>query len=144
MKNFLIQLMLNIEEELMLDSISTGIDLVEIDRIRKSIERNANFLVRFFGNEEIDYFNQKSDKQKMQSIAANFAAKEAFSKALGTGVVGFSLKDVQTLRNQKGAPYFKLSGKAKEIANTLNMNFSVSLSHTDNYATAVVVSYINS
>lgn len=48
-----------------------------------------------------------------ETIAANFAAKEAFAKALGTGVRGFSLNEVSVLRGELGAPYIKLAGNAK-------------------------------
>ncbi|MFZ2539273.1 MAG: holo-ACP synthase [Oscillospiraceae bacterium] len=125
----------------MVDKVYTGIDLVEIDRIRNSIQRDANFLMRYFGNEEIKLFSTKNATER---IAANFAAKEAFSKALGTGIVGFSLKEVETLRDENGAPFLHLSGKAKEIAEKRQLQFSVSLSHTKDYATAIVIGYTNS
>ncbi len=124
----------------MLNKIYTGIDLVEIDRIRNSIQRDANFLVRFFGDDERKLFNSINAAER---IAANFAAKEAFSKAIGTGIVGFSLKEVQTLRDENGAPFLQLSGKAEEIAKKRQMQFSVSLSHTKEYATAIVIGYTN-
>lgn len=125
----------------MVNKIYTGIDLVEVDRIRNSVQKDANFLVRFFGEEERKLFHTSNASER---IAANFAAKEAFSKALGTGIVGFSLKEVQALRDENGAPYLYLSGKAKEIAQTKQLSFSISLSHTAEYATAIVIGYTNS
>ncbi|MEG0691838.1 MAG: holo-ACP synthase [Oscillospiraceae bacterium] len=125
----------------MVNKIYTGIDLVEVDRIRNSVQKDANFLVRFFGEEERKLFHTSNASER---IAANFAAKEAFSKALGTGIVGFSLKEVQALRDENGAPYLYLSGKAKEIAKTKQLSFSISLSHTAEYATAIVIGYTNS
>lgn len=122
----------------MSNKICTGIDLVEIDRIRNSIEKDAKFLMRFFGEEERKLFHTANAAER---IAANFAAKEAFSKALGTGFVGFSLNEVQTLRDESGAPYLQLSGKAKELAEHKQLQFSVSLSHTKEYATAIVIGY---
>lgn len=116
--------------------IYTGIDLVEIDRIRMSVERDARFLMRFFGEEERKLFTAANATER---IAANFAAKEAFAKALGTGIIGFELKEVQALRDEKGAPYFYFCGKAAKIVQERNLIFSLSLSHTKHYATAMVV-----
>ena len=70
-------------------------------------------------------------------MAANFAAKEAFSKALGTGLRGFRLTEVQVLRDEWGAPFFQLDGTAAERARGLC--FSVSLTHTREYAQAFVL-----
>lgn len=114
--------------------IFSGIDSVEIDRIKKSIQ-NKKFLERFFSQKEITLFEKRGFSP--QTIAANFCVKEAFSKALGTGICGFSLKEVSALRNELGAPYLELDGKAKELAK--NLAFSVSITHTDKYATAVVI-----
>ena len=72
-----------------------------------------------------------------QSIAANFAAKEAFSKALATGIRGFSLNEISVLRDGLGAPYIKLSGKALEAAKGLR--FKVSITHTKTVASAIVL-----
>lgn len=116
--------------------ITTGIDLVEINRIQDIVQR-SRFLHRFFSQEEIDFFIKKS--YSPASIAANFAGKEAFSKALGTGVRGFSLSEVSILRDEHGSPYIKLSGDAKKAAG--DRSFSISLTHTDTAAAAVVVAY---
>lgn len=122
----------------MVNNLQTGIDLVLIKRIEKSIEQNADFLMRFFGDEERKLFDIKNPFPR---IAANFAAKEAFSKAMQTGIVGFSLNEVQALRGENGAPYLYLTGKAEELAKKSGYTFSLSLSHTDEYATAIVVAY---
>lgn len=79
--------------------------------------------------------------KKAESVAANFAAKEAFSKALGTGVRGFSLNEVSVLRDESGAPFFAFSGNAERIVKERKLGFSVSLSHTKNMACAMVVAY---
>jgi holo-[acyl-carrier protein] synthase len=122
--------------------ISTGIDMVEISRIEQIVSKDPRFLTRFFGTEERKIFTKKKQsKTYFQSIAANFAAKEAFSKALGTGVRDFSLKEVQILRDELGAPYLLLSGKALAIAQERNVNFSVSQSHTEQHAIAIVIMY---
>lgn len=116
--------------------MNIGIDSVEIPRIQKSLEIKG-FLERVFSAEEIEFF--KSRKMRAECIAANFAVKEAFSKALGTGIRGFSLSEISTLRDELGAPYLKLSGKALEAAKGLS--FKVSITHTKDVATAIVLAF---
>ena len=115
--------------------LTSGIDLVEINRIRQSLQ-HPRFLTRVFSDEERKFFQEK--KVSVQTIAANFCAKEAFSKALGTGIRGFALTDISVLRDPLGAPYFFFQGKAKEIVEQRNLTLSVSLTHTEEYAAAVV------
>lgn len=115
---------------------STGIDLLEIKRMEQSL-RHPRFYTRVFSDAERTMFEQK--KAKPQTIAANFCAKEAFSKALGTGIRGFALTDISVLRDSLGAPYFEFDGRAKEIVKQRNLTFSVSLTHTEEYAAAFVV-----
>lgn len=114
-----------------------GVDIVSVDRIEKSLERDS-FVKRVYGGAEIALFCGK-DKLKTNSLAANFAAKEAFSKALGTGVRGFDFDEVQILRNELGAPYFQFSGRAKQIVEEKNLECRVSLSHEKDKAVAFVV-----
>ena len=118
--------------------LTSGIDLVEIKRIQQSI-RHPRFLTRVFSDEERQLFREKANC--VRTIAANFCAKEAFSKALGTGIRGFALAEVSVLGDSLGAPYFSLSGKAREIAEQRKLKFSVSLTHTEEYAAAVVVAW---
>lgn len=119
--------------------IGHGIDLVEIQRIKKIVERKPHFLTRYFSEKEKTYFDTKL-QNAYQSIAANFAAKEAVSKALGTGIRGFDLRDIEILRNHLGAPYILLSGNAKTLSETLGISqWYISLSHSENYAIASVI-----
>ena len=111
-----------------------GIDTVELVRIEKSLEING-FIEKVYSLKERVFLAVKKDM--VPSAAANFAAKEAFSKALGTGVRGFALNEVSVLRDSLGAPYIELSGRAKEVAKGLE--FSVSITHTDSVATAIVI-----
>ncbi len=113
-----------------------GIDCVDIVRIEKSIEIQG-FLERIFSKDELSMFAKR--KMNPQTIAANFAAKEAFSKSLGTGIRGFKLKEVSVLRDELGAPYIELTGNAAEIAG--DTQFTVSITHTDTIATAIVIAY---
>ena len=114
-----------------------GVDIVSVDRIEKSLERES-FIKRIYGPAEIALFVGEN-KVKTNSLAANFAAKEAFSKALGTGVRGFDFDEVQILRNELGAPYFEFSGRAKQIVESKNLECKVSLSHEKDKAIAFVV-----
>lgn len=112
--------------------VGIGVDTTTISRIEKSIAR-PGFLERFFGEKERMLFERK----KTQTIAANFAAKEAFSKALGKGLVAFSWQDVQILRDAKGAPYLTFSGAAQRMMQ--DTTAFVSMTHEGDYATAFVV-----
>ena len=116
--------------------ISNGIDLVEIKRVEKALE-SEHFRKRVYGEIEL----KELETKKAESYAAAFAAKEAFSKAVGTGLGGFDLREVEVLHNENGKPYFKLSGKAKELADELNFDFALSLTHTDDFAAAMVTAF---
>lgn len=113
-----------------------GTDITEISRIKKSLER-AGFKERVYSADEIKLIDEK--KNKFESYAGNWAAKEAFSKALGTGVRNFSLNEVEILRNDLGKPYLRLSGNALKCS--AGLGFDVSISHTDTLATAVVIAF---
>lgn len=113
-----------------------GIDTVEITRIEKSM-MIPGFRERVYSAEEIEMLDKKGNST--QSYAANFAAKEAFSKAMGTGIIGFSLKEVSILRDDLGAPYITLSGRAEELAK--GKSFTISITHTRRDATAIVIAY---
>lgn len=118
--------------------IHTGIDIIEIDRIKNSL-KNPRFLSRLFSAQELKFFISKGLKPDV--IAANFAAKEAFAKAMGTGFRGFSLNEVSVLRDSLGAPFIILSGKAKKLFIAEKLKMNVSLSHCKTYATAIVIVY---
>ena len=111
-----------------------GTDIVEISRIKKSME-NPRFLERAFTNAENEYFKNK--KAPQESVAACFAAKEAFLKALGIGFSDMKLKDIEVLHSELGAPYIVLYNKLKELLGESKVH--ISLSHSKQYATAVVV-----
>ena len=117
--------------------LSVGIDLVEIRRIEKSI-RNPRFCSRVLGKTE--YAQLEKRGFPVQSVAASFCAKEAFSKALGTGIRGFALTEVELLREENGRPRLHLTGNAAKLAAARGLaEFSVSVTHTKEYAAAVVV-----
>lgn len=118
--------------------LTTGIDLVELQRMKKALE-HEHFFIRVFGIQEQKELSSKKGTARLQSAAACFAAKEAFSKALGTGFRGFALREVQLIHDPLGKPFFMLSGNAEKIAQQQGLSFSVSVTHTREYAAAVVV-----
>lgn len=117
---------------------TVGIDMAEVSRIEKSV-KNQRFVERVFSEKEQALFLSK--KHPYESMAGNWAAKEAFAKALGTGVRGFALNEISVLRNELGAPYLELSGSAKQIAEEKGLDFSVSITHTAEFAQAVCIAY---
>ena len=111
--------------------LGIGVDIVEIKRLKKSI-KNKNFLSRLFTLLEIK--NSKLIKDKSIYFSKKFAAKESFSKALGTGFRnGLNFKDVEILNDNLGKPYLKLNNKTKKIiSKTLKVeNFDLFLSISD-------------
>ena len=117
---------------------SVGIDLVEIARIRKGCE-NKRFIDRVFSPAEKELFC--GERMRYDSLAGNWAAKEAFSKALGTGVRDFLLTEVEILRDELGAPYIRLTGNAACRAAERGLCFSVSITHTKELAQAIVIGW---
>lgn len=113
-----------------------GLDMIEIERIKKSMEQ-PSFLKQYFSEEERALFEKRGWKPSV--VAGNFAAKEAFSKALGTGIRGFSLKEISVLRDDLGAPFLILSGKAAELGK--KYKFSVSITNTKTDVSAIVIAY---
>lgn len=116
--------------------IGIGTDIIEIDRIEKAINRNNGFLDKVFTAREIEMFKERN--MRAEVIAGNFAAKEAVSKALGTGFRGFSLVDIEILRDQLGKPIVYLSDNMKKIINAKH-KINVSISHNRTSAIAFVV-----
>ena len=120
--------------------IGTGVDLIEIERIARSIERYGDrFLRRVYTDPEIAYCNRK--RGSAESFAARFAAKEAGAKALGTGISrGVTWNEFQVGRLPGRAPVLELSGRAEVLAKELGVRtISLSISHTGSLAMAMVV-----
>ena len=120
--------------------LRVGIDHVEIKRIAKAM-RNPKFLPRFFGEREIALLERRG--LPAASVAAGFCAKEAFSKALGTGLRGFYLREVELLREENGRPFLSFCGRALDLVKKSGMRFEVSVSHNRYCAMAQVVAYGN-
>lgn len=115
--------------------LGIGIDIIEIERIKKVIERKPRFIERNFTQKEIEYFEK--NKLRAETIAGNFAAKEAISKALGSGIRGFNLKDIEVLRDDLGKPIVKTYNNLESICIDYNIvDIKISISHSKNYAVA--------
>jgi holo-[acyl-carrier protein] synthase len=120
--------------------IGTGVDLIETERIARSIERyGERFLRRIYTDQEIAYCTSK--RSSAESFAARFAAKEAGAKALGTGISrGVTWIEFQVSRQPGGRPVLELRGRAALLARELGVKtISLSLTHTGNLAMASVL-----
>ena len=117
-------------------ALATGIDLIEIERVQRAVgQYGKRFLERVFTEGEL-----ADARDNLASLAARFAAKEAASKALGTGIGSVCWKEIEVLRGPAGQPVLFLHGAAAQRAAELGLTcWSVSLSHTQAYATAIVV-----
>lgn len=121
--------------------VRAGIDIVEIERIRDAVEKAGDgFLRRVFTDREIAYCQSKG-KACMSSYAARFSAKEAVSKALGTGIArGVSFQDIEIRNDDLGKPQAVLSGEAEERFREIGgKTMDISLTHSREYAAAYVV-----
>ncbi len=117
--------------------IGIGTDMIEIHRIENAIAKDS-FVKRYFTLKEISMYIDRG--KKAQTLAANFAAKEAVAKALGTGFSGFNPIDIEILRNEKGAPIVHLHGNCKNLATQMGIqNVHLSLSHSETFATAFAI-----
>lgn len=120
--------------------IGTGVDIVEIVRFRKVMERlKDKFLVRVFTPGEQQFCIQHRDP--VPHFAVRFAAKEAVFKALGTGwAKGVTWLDVEVQRERQDAPKIALFGEAQRLSIQLGaQKVHLSLSHSDNWAIATVI-----
>lgn len=119
-------------------SIRVGTDIMEIDRFRKVLARRPGLKQKLFSDGELAYCESKADPTP--HLAARFCAKEAVSKALGTGVRGFSMSEVEVVRDGFGRPSIELHGRALKLADTVAArSLEVSISHSKLFALAVVV-----
>ena len=120
--------------------VGTGIDVIEIDRIQKSMDRfGARFLDKVYTAGEQAYCLRK--KKAAESLAARFAAKEAAAKALGTGISrGVHWLEIEVVRELGGRPALQFHGRAREFAERLGMQrAALSLTHTGTLAMASVL-----
>ncbi len=116
-----------------------GVDIVDIERIGESVGRFGDrFLKRIFTEQELAYCNNRLD-----SLAARWAAKEAVAKALGCGIGEIGWREIEVVSEPNRRPTLRLHGAAAELATQLGIEgFAISLSHAKEYAVAFVVGEI--
>ena len=123
-----------------LPNVKIGTDICQINRIKSVYKRyGKRFLKRILTENEIKYVTSRK-KTSMNRLAGRYAAKEAVSKVLGTGLRGVYFKEIEILRESSGAPKIVLHKRAKQKAKEKKLNnFEVSISHERDFAIAFVV-----
>ncbi|HZG59840.1 MAG TPA: holo-ACP synthase [Anoxybacillus sp.] len=112
--------------------VGIGIDIVEIKRIKEIVERQPKFIERILSETEKKRFFQLSETRKIEFLAGRFAAKEAYAKAVGTGIgKELSFTDIHIHNDEKGKPFIP--------SVTPEQRIHLSISHSDDYAVAQVI-----
>ncbi len=118
--------------------LGTGLDIIDVNRIKPWLE-NAALLERYFSKEEIAYVRTRG-AGAASSLAVRFAAKEAFGKALGLGLGGFALKDIEVCHDEKGCPRLVVRDRAlKALKECGGGRIFLSLSHDASFGAAQVI-----
>lgn len=120
--------------------VGLGVDIVQNDRIQGIIDKwGDKFLDKIFTETELDFINRH--EQKLQRYASNYAVKEAFVKALGTGFRnGINFHNIQVRRDELGKPFIELMGTTKSFAEQKGINkIHTTISHEKDYSVAVVI-----
>jgi|SRR6478609_3717620 len=117
----------------------TGIDMIEVERVARSVSRDSGFRELVFSQNEMAYCESKA--APFEHYAARFAAKEAFLKALGSGwTEGLSWNEIEILPEENGKPVLRVCGQTARTVDGLQIrHIHVSLSHVKNMASAVVI-----
>lgn len=114
-----------------------GIDMIEISRIQKGMVK-PSFLKKLFTKNEIQYFKTRS--YAVETVAGNFAAKEAVVKSLGVGFSKFLITDLEVLRDEKGKPIVTFTGKAEAYIKEMKVSHvHISISHNKEHAAAIAI-----
>ncbi|TGD23292.1 holo-ACP synthase [Companilactobacillus suantsaicola] len=109
-----------------------GIDIAEISRVEQIYGRHPRFLEKILNEDEIEVFNNlRTPKAKMTYLTGRFSVKEAFTKAMGTGLVGIGFHDLSVLNHESGQPYIKTE--------LFKGNIHVSISDTDELVITEVI-----
>lgn len=112
--------------------VGTGIDIVELTRIEEAINRSPRFSQRILSERELIYYQQLQSRRKVEFLAGRFAAKEAFAKAVGSGIGGdLSWQDIEILADNKGKPIV--------VSKKTDGQIHLSISHSREYAIANVI-----
>ena len=118
--------------------IGIGNDIIEIERIEKAISKEG-FKNKIYSQRELENIEKRGNRT--ETYAGIFSAKEAISKAIGTGVREFSLTDLEILNDDLGKPYVVVSEKLDKILRNKKEDYQIeiSISHSKKYATAVAI-----
>ena len=120
--------------------VGLGVDIVQNERIKEIIDKwGDKFLAKIFSKTELDFINKH--EQKLQRYASNYAVKEAFVKALGTGFRnGINFHNIQVRRDELGKPFIELMGSTKSFADKKGVSkIHTTISHEKDYSVAVVI-----
>ena len=118
--------------------VGIGNDIIEIERIEKAISKEG-FKNKIYSQRELENIQKRGNRT--ETYAGIFSAKEAISKAIGTGVREFSLTDLEILNDDLGKPYVAVSEKLDKIIKDKKEDYQIeiSISHSKKYATAVAI-----
>ena len=111
--------------------VGHGIDIEELASIERAVTRHTGFAERVLTTKEMERFTSLKGRRQIEYLAGRWSAKEAFSKALGTGIGKLTFQDLEVLNNEKGTPYFSKS--------PFSGNVWLSISHTEQFVTASVI-----
>ena len=111
--------------------VGHGIDIEELASIENAVTRREGFAKRVLTAKEMERFTSLKGRRQIEYLAGRWSAKEAFSKAMGTGIGKLTFQDLEVLNNERGAPYFSQSPFSGKIW--------LSISHTDQFVTASVI-----
>ena len=118
--------------------VGIGNDIIEIERIEKAISKEG-FKNKVYTQKELENIEKRGDR--VETYAGIFSAKEAISKAIGTGVREFSLTDLEILNDDLGKPYVAVSEKLDKIIKDKKEDYQIeiSISHSKKYAIAMAI-----
>ena len=111
--------------------VGHGIDIEELASIQNAVEKREGFAQRVLTDKEMERFTSLKGRRQVEYLAGRWSAKEAFSKAIGTGIGKLGFQDLEVLNNERGAPYFSKSPFSGKVW--------LSISHTDQFVTASVI-----
>ena len=111
--------------------VGHGIDIEELASIQNAVKKREGFAQRVLTDKEMERFASLKGRRQIEYLAGRWSAKEAFSKAMGTGIGKLGFQDLEILNNERGAPYFSKSPFSGKVW--------LSISHTDQFVTASVI-----
>ena len=111
--------------------VGHGIDIEELASIQNAVKKREGFARRVLTDKEMERFTNLKGRRQIEYLAGRWSAKEAFSKAKGTGIGKLGFQDLEILNNERGAPYFSKSPFSGKVW--------LSISHTDQFVTASVI-----